>query len=201
MSDMPNQNHGLTPLHVHLIGASISVVAVALAWWFGISPVLSAQAESKAQQQAILQQEQKAEAIHNQLIQVERQIGRALAEEKRSPLRLEPVSRINRRLSDIAELALTCGLQADVIQPGRVIAKTRFELVPIRLEGIGSFPDCTRFLQEANQHFPDMGVASVSIEHRPSTEGQSEAADFEVTLVWYAAPSDSRQQTAEVAVP
>jgi Tfp pilus assembly protein PilO len=187
----------LTALHVHLIGGSVCAVLAALAWFTCLGPVLAARSEARAQRIAIAQQQREADELGNQVVQVERLISRARYEEQQSPLRLEAVERINRRLSEVSELAADTGLDVSVIQPGQVRSQPRFEIVPIRLEGSGTFRKTALFLHAVHATFPDMGVAAVQVTGRPNDAAG--VADFALTLVWYAAPGRAQPRTAEVA--
>jgi len=185
----------LTALHVHLIGGSVCAVLAAVAWFTCLGPVLAARSEARAQRVAIAQQQREAEELRNKVVTARRLISRARYEEQQSPLRLETVERTNLRLSEVSELAAKTGLDVSVIQPGQVRSQPRFEIVPIRLEGTGSFRKTAMFLHAVHQTFPDMGVGAVEVRHRPSDTGG--LADFALRLVWYAAPHRAPPRTAE----
>ncbi len=200
-----NTNHrptggALTAMHIHLIGGSVCVVLMAVAWFACLGPVLAERSAARAQRAAIAEQTKAADDLQNRIAQVERLISRARYEEQQSPLRLEVVDRINRRLSEVSELAGEIGLDVSVIQPGQVLSQPRFEIVPITLQGVGSFRKSAVFLHAVHQTFPDMGVAAVEVTGRPN-DSQG-LADFKLTLVWYAAPGRTvPQQAAGVTAP
>ena len=183
----------ITATHVHITATTFAVALAAAAWLFGIAPALEARAQAIEQRQALtLQKEQNAE-LNNQITLAERRINVLMQEERQSPLRLDDLSQTNQRLSQLSELAARYKLDVSVIKPGLAQSLARFERVPIRLEGNGTFQGSAAFLHGMNRAFPDMGVASVKIDHQPNSElGQ---ANFAFTLVWYAAPAGSEAPT------
>lgn len=187
MSQGKRPHDGPLPvLYIHLIGAAACVLMVTLAWFAGVGPVLTARAQAAAQRAQIAEHERDAAKLRNQVVQVERLISRAAYRERQSPLRLEPVERINRRLSEVSSLAAKVGLDVSVIRPRQVQRRPRYEVVPIQLQGLGAFRATTLFLDRLHDTFPDMGVASVEVRARPADK--QGMADFALTLIWYAAP-------------
>jgi len=190
------RSSALTATHVHAIGAVVCLAALGAAWFGSIGPAMASRSAAQAQRSAIAAQEAQAEQLRNQVVMFERRLGQAVAEERASPLRLEPISRINRRLSEVSELAAEAGLDVSVVRPGKVVKTSRFEVVPIELAGHGSYRACATFLHGAHRAFPDMGVAAVQIDRR--LEGAEADGDFSFTLAWYAAPSGRAVRSAEV---
>ena len=99
-------------------------------------------------------------------------------------LKLEPTSRINRRVALVAQLATDSGLKVDQIQPGVPASGQRYQMVPIKLVGTGSYKTCMVFLHRVRQVFPDTGVSSLQLSGNPSAP--SAEATFRINLSWYA---------------
>ncbi len=199
MSDTGKHTGGaMTAMHVHVVGGTCLLAVLAAAWLFGIGPAIESRTTARAQDAAIFIQQKQADELRNRVVQLERRLGQVQHEEWASPLRLEPVARINQRLSEVSELAAACGLELSVVKPGEPVAGSRFEVVPLHLAGSGTFKECAAFLHGAHEAFADMGVAMVDVERRMnSVDGD---ADFKFTLLWYAAPG-ARQTTTASAGP
>jgi len=196
MSEPQARSGGLTAAHVHGIAAALCAVALAAAWFGSIGPAIASRAAAQAQRAAIAAQDEQADQLRNRVVVLERRLGQVIQEERASPLRLEPISRINRRLSEVSELAAASGLDLSQVKPGQVVRTSRFEVVPIELAGRGSYRACATFLHGAHEAFPDMGVAKVQIDRRLNSAESD--ADFAFTLAWYAAPSGRAGQSASV---
>lgn len=113
-------------------------------------------------------------------------VGLALAE---SPLRLRPVSNVNRVLAEISNLAGTSGLNIHEIRPGPASAGAHYGTVPIVLAGSGRFPTCVVFLHRLRKALPDTSVSGLEL---AANEAEPlEPGTFRFDLQWHAAPMPS----------
>ena len=81
MSEAKTQSGGaMTAMHVHIIGVSVCLAAVAAVWLFGVGPTISTHAAAKAQQDAIATKDKQADELQNHIVQVERRLSQKLHE-------------------------------------------------------------------------------------------------------------------------
>ena len=172
---------------IDAVGAVICI-ALSLAFYLaGIRPLLrhhAARAEARTQRGAQREESRRLSILLNDL-ESRRAKARKLLEE--SPLRLQTVSRANHRIAEMTGLATESGLTLKEIQPRRVLAGPRYDVLPIWLAGSGDYPNCVAFLHRLREAFPDTGVISLELTGNPSDPAASGA--FQALLEWYIAPT------------
>lgn len=194
MGDPSSNKPGLSAAHVHAIGAAVCLAVAAGAWFAVVAPAWHARAQSDRQRLAIDSERAEIQGLRTQVIQFERRLAQTHRQEQESPLRLDPVARINARLKWLSDVAVTRGLRVTGTKIGDVMPRARFDVVPIRLQGDGTYRDVAQFLHEVHTQFPDMGVAYVNLAVQSRRVDGS--GTFDVVLAWYAAPGP-RRPTAE----
>lgn len=110
----------------------------------------------------------------------------------RQTVPLQSARTVNRRLAELTDLAAGAGLEVSEIVPAAAVAGSRFDTVPIRIRGAGSYPTCAAFLCKLTRAFPDTSVDSFELSGEPAKPHA--LAGFRVQLAWYAAPSAPAQQ-------
>ena len=172
---------------IDAIGAVICV-AFSLAFYLaGVRPLLqhhSARAEARMQYSAQRGESRRLSILLNDL-ESRRTEARKMLEE--SPLRLQTVSRANHRIAEMTGLATESGMILKEIQPRRLLAGTRYDVLPIWLSGSGDYPNCVAFLHRLREAFPDTGVISLELTGNPIDPADSGA--FQALLEWYIAPT------------
>jgi Tfp pilus assembly protein PilO len=106
----------------------------------------------------------------------------------REKIELQSARQVNSRIARLTELAARAGLEVDEVAPGKADIGPRYETVPLRLRGSGSYPTCAAFLCQLIKTFPDTSVVSFELSgdpQKPRTPGI-----FHVNLRWYAARED-----------
>jgi hypothetical protein len=109
----------------------------------------------------------------------------------RQTVPLQPARNVNRRLAELTDLAAGTGLEVSEIVPAPAVAGSRFDTVPIRIRGTGSYPTCVAFLCKLTRAFPDTSVGSFELSGEPAKPHTP--AEFRVQLAWYATPSAAPQ--------
>lgn len=109
----------------------------------------------------------------------------------RQTVPLQPARNVNRRLAELTDLAAGAGLEVSEIVPAAAVPGARFDTVPIRIRGTGSYPTCAAFLSKLTQSFPDTSVDSFELSGEPAKPHTPAA--FRVQLAWYATPSAAAQ--------
>jgi hypothetical protein len=129
-----------------------------------------------------------------ELESVDRDLARAQAlvnglknKVERRGVRLQPVSAQHERNRELAQLARELGVEITQITPGEPRSQGAVPglvIVPMKISGVGGYPQSTRFLARLHAVFPDMAIASLSLEHVPGKDAG--ASSFSVDLRWHA---------------
>ena len=172
---------------IDIASGALCVVAAALFYWLSVSPILREQ-DSLSVRQAYLetQRENTARLSHRAAV-IQTRLGQMNDALAKIPIRLEPVHRMNDRISRLTVLATGSGLTIHQIEPGEIDQGPKHTTVPIRLVGKGTYKAWAAFLHHLTGNFPDTAVKSFELAGDPSTPASS--AQFQIHLLWYAAPS------------
>ena len=170
-----------------------AVVAVCLgltaaAYAFGVAPLLQRRDDAEAARQVLSERREEAARMASAVAELQRELAAAKAEMERSPLRLQPASRVNQRLEAIARLATECGLALDEMRPGAPADSTHYQTVPIRIVGAGGYPSCAKFLRQLRVSFGDMGVRTFDASNNATPGSTVPSALFQAELVWFTDP-------------
>lgn len=172
---------------MHAAGAGLCALLTVAAWFAGVKPSLERlrQVGQQEEQLATLRQQAGDLSARTKELEARRdQVARSLTD---NAVRLQPATKINRRLDELTQLAVTCQLKVDEIQPGKTRPTSRHEVVPIRLRGNGSYVSCVNFLHSLRRQFPDTGASQIDLKGAPGAA--PETSCFEFTLDWYTAPA------------
>jgi hypothetical protein len=172
---------------VYATGAVICAALTAAAYVLGIQ---SAQAEYAAHQADVTElkaRQRKASALGADLAEAHGMLERTMREVSQLPLRLEPATAINRRLSELGSLCEDSALSMDERRPGSAVEHPHYQTVTINLVGTGTYPACAKFLHELRRRFPDTAVRSFESSN-PSPGRNQSTGNFRFELVWYTAP-------------
>lgn len=101
------------------------------------------------------------------------------------PVTLEPLARTNQRIVMLQELATEHALEVDEITTAATRVQDAFQLVPIHLQGSGSFPDAASFLSSVHENHPDLRVTGFDLSG--NIVGRETRTSFVVDLEWCAA--------------
>lgn len=168
-------------------GLGVCLALTAAVYAVGIHPQFARQVEAENARRTLIQKENEAVALVNKLTGLKRQLAEVEQELEASPLRLQPTSGINQRISEMAKLAEENHLKINQVQPSKPEAGKYYSTVPIRLAGSGKFTDVVTFLNRLHSDFKDVGVSSWSVSGEPATPGAK--ADFSFSLSWFASPA------------
>ncbi len=171
---------------IDLCGLAICAAMTALGFYTLIRPSIDSR-------QAYMELHPQVTELSNQ-VQSERASLVALQESMESTklelqglsLRLESSSQVNKRLSSLAELASTIGLEVHQILPDTIRSGERYDIVPIALSGAGDYKKVTQFMQEVHDNFADIAVIEFDLSAKVS---QGNSASFDIGLAWYTLPA------------
>jgi len=172
---------------LHAAGALLCLALAAGAYFLGLRPLIDRSrtaARQQAQVQALRGQSNEMKKRSTEIQARHLQVQKSLAE---TAIRLQPASRINRRLAELTQLAIQHQLKVDEIQPGKVRNLSRHEVMPIQIRGNGSYVACVHFLHAMRTSFPDTGTSLIDLKGAP--DRPAAASTFEFQLDWYTAPS------------
>jgi Tfp pilus assembly protein PilO len=174
--------------HVYATGVVICAALSVAGWILGIQ---SAQAEYAAHQADLAElkaRQKKAAALGADLAEAHAALERTLREVSQLPLRLEPATAINLRLSKLDKLCEDSRLSIDERRPGPAIDHPHYQTVTIHLVGTGTYPACATFLHELRKRFPDTAVRSFESSNPNPGRNRSQGT-FRFELMWYTAPA------------
>jgi Tfp pilus assembly protein PilO len=104
-------------------------------------------------------------------------------------LALQPRSKLNDRLAAISELAASCGLQLETIEPGVESIGPRLTAIPVRLSARGTPRQAIRFLEVLRQRMPDNPTVAVEMTASPSAGDTDPVGQCAFDLLWYTSGS------------
>lgn len=177
-------NGGFATWQVYAAATAACAALSAGLGFTAIQPGLEAEAH-RAELRADLSGRRQKAADFNAAVETTRVQLLALQDDlAKSPLHLEPASKINQRLAAINELATEKGLVFEEVRPGAASDAEHFKSLPIHISGSGTYPACTAFLYQLRKAFPDTGVSSLEAATQTSA-GKSSNILFKLELVWY----------------
>jgi Tfp pilus assembly protein PilO len=118
---------------------------------------------------------------------LDRELGRIRAQLAESPVHLEPVERLNRRIARIVELATASRMVINETRAGTVAEGERYRTVPVKISGSGSYSQCAVFLHRLAADLPDVEVLGFELAGNPGVP--TARSSFRFDLAWYATPS------------
>ena len=169
----------------HIGAAAVAACAALTAglWFTVVQPGMVEQDHRVELRNQLSSRRQKAEELNSNLVSAKAQLAALQGELTASPLHLSPESKINQRLAAINELATENGLVFQQIKPGSASDASHFKILPIHVEGTGTYPTCTAFLHALRESFPDTAVATLDAAAQPGSA--SSGIVFHMELNWY----------------
>ncbi|MBS0187710.1 MAG: hypothetical protein JSS51_06550 [Planctomycetes bacterium] len=176
-----------TSLGIDLAGAGVLIVLTTVAAAGAIAPVLTARAAHKQLQQQIDDGRADIRQLREQRSDFEQNVARMELELRETRVEVEPVSKLNSRISRLTESASRRKLSLDRVAPETPQKAVKATLVPIRIEGRGTFTDARDWMADLRSEFPDVAIGGfqISRDHAAAAENTT----FSFDLVWYAAQS------------
>lgn len=167
-------------------GVSLAVcLGVSVAGYFiGIAPALAGLVERRSQERELAVRRQRVTDLQAELLDHRKRLILARKELADLPLRLEPPSAVNRRISLLTEVAGEAKVTLNEIQPLAAVDGQHYQTVPIRVAGAGGYPQCAAFLHKLRERFPDTTIRSFDLQN-PNPSADSMAATFRMELAWH----------------
>jgi Tfp pilus assembly protein PilO len=172
---------------IDIASSALCVVGAILFYWLSISPILREQDSLSVRQAYLETQRENTARLTQRAAAIQTRLGQMNDALAKIPIRLEAVHRMNDRISRLTVLATGSGLTIHQIEPGDIDQGPKHTTVPIRLVGKGTYKAWATFLHDLTGRFPDTAVKAFELAGDPSTPAS--AAQFQIHLLWYAAPS------------
>ena len=174
---------------IDLAAGAVMAAGLAVFYVLTVMPQKRIEDACKEQQNQLIAQE--ANAVT--LTALGRKAGKELTQIRRelqsSPIRFESSGRVNTRIAALTKVASETALKIEQMQPGEPALEGRFSLVPINLNGAGSYRSWLELLAKLPKAFPDIEITSFDLAGNPSEGGGS--TTFRLTLTWYALPPEA----------
>ncbi len=102
---------------------------------------------------------------------------------KANQIRLKSKHALNQQIAKFTRLAQDSGVIFEQVKPGKIQPGKHYQLIPITVQGVGTYRSCTTFFYQIHKQYNDMGIASFEIKGDPShSDGQ---ASFTARLHWF----------------
>jgi len=172
---------------IDIVGGVLGVAGAALFYWLSVGPILRERDSLSARQTYLETQKENTARLTQRATVIQTRLNQMNDALAKIPIQLEPVHRMNDRISRLTVLATGSGLTIHQIEPGDIDQGPKHTTVPIRLVGKGTYQAWAGFLHQLTGSFPDTAVQSFELAGDPSVPASE--AQFQIHLLWYAAPS------------
>jgi Tfp pilus assembly protein PilO len=172
---------------INAVGVAALMAMSALAYLCGVRPLLDRHDLAVRQKTELSAARIKSADTQRAWAKMQQELADAQNALAAAPLRLQPVAALNQRLALVSDLAIQGGAGFDDVQPGKSTEGTRFDSLPIRITGTGSYTAFTALLHRLRQEFPDLGVTMFDI--AGSAQNGAGESHFTVDLLWYTSPA------------
>ena len=173
---------------IDAVAVVLCVLVTVAVYLVMVQPLAERNAAYAQQQQELEQGQHTVTHLTERLVAQQRQFERVNAALRKIPLRLSDGGSINNRLSDLTDLAHSCQLKINQIQPSRSRPGGRYDIVRVRMVGTGTYSDFAAFLNRLHRRFKDTGVRSFDLS--ADSKAQRTPASFTLELNWYTTPAD-----------
>lgn len=149
-----------------VIGTTLIGLMVSAAWFLGLSPLLQAHAEERAQAERIVSLRQAYDLAERRSAEEQERANRLQAEVEAFALQPMSDASINGFLERLIELADDAGILIERISPGDPQPAESWTDVPVDLVGTCGAERFRVFLAELRQRIPEAAVRSFTIDRQ-----------------------------------
>lgn len=180
-------------------GACALLVVSALAYFLGAVPLMERHARASADVTELAAAREKAAESSKLLEATRKSLAAQHADLAASPLKLQPLGQLNRRLAVVADVAAQAGASLDDVQPGRPVVGAKFDTMPVKVAGAATFTSFASLLHRLRSEMPDSGVDGFELTLTNPVGINAGASKFSFDLVWYTASSQPAKAPAAAA--
>lgn len=182
-------------MSVDLAGVVVALMLTAIVAVGAILPVFTARVAHRELEERLEAGRVEVRNLREQRADLELNLVRLENDLRATRVEVEPVARLNSRISRLTESASRRKLALDRIAPEPPQKAAKATLVPIRIEGRGAFLSGRDWIADLRTEFPDVAVAGFQISR--DNANRTDSASFSFDLVWHAAPSAQAAQAAQ----
>ena len=179
---------GIKAVGVDAIGIAVLALLTAVFAFGLVAPLALRGRIAAARAEATVRQKQRLGGLTNQVHAAATSRDAARARLAASPLRLDPVGAMNRRLADVVSLAGACGVTVVDLKPGDPVKGHRCVTVPVRLTGRGNYRDVVAMLRRLQDALSDVHVTAFHLVGSP--DDSSGVSSCVLDLRWRASAAD-----------
>jgi Tfp pilus assembly protein PilO len=182
---------------IHLGAIVICVLLLVVGYVFGYAPLMTQSQQETSLLDQAEQAEYEAKQIKQQLDRLADDLKQVQAELDKQPVNLQPASKINPLLAQLADWSEMHGLSITSTNAGRPKALAYYDYVPIKIGGEGSFGELLALFKRMNTDRGDLGLVSFDVNRMPTGDGVS----FDLDLAWYVLDDDNQHQDQPTVQP
>jgi Tfp pilus assembly protein PilO len=171
---------------IYLAGAVACAAISAGAYLFGVRPALARHGQQQNLHAEFQSAKQKSASLNGTRTHLVAQLATVNEALNNLPLRLEPASTVNQRISVLTLVTRECGLNIDEMRGTPPLESADYQTVQILIAGSGTYGSVAKFLHTLRQRFPDTAIRSFETSNN-SASPDMPAATFQFDLVWHAA--------------
>ena len=168
-------------------GVALCAVGALLFYWASLRPVLHQRGSFAAQENYLNEQRRKIGEFGERVAAIRARFDEVNAALSENPIQLEQTDRVNNRIARLTDMGVASGLKIDEVWSGKITYGPQRASVPIHLSGGGTYRAWTAFMHQLRERFPDTAVDSFELKGNPGA--QAAPAQFQISLIWWAAPS------------
>lgn len=163
-------------------------------YYGGLVPLMRERDGTLARQDELATRRENASSLAASVARVRSQLQGVREAIDQTPLTLQPSRLVNNRLAELTELAIAHGVQIEHVEPAPSRISGRYEIIPLRMAGVGRFPTSAVFLHKLREGFPDTVIAGFELSGNPAAPGTGR---FEMELHWFATPSGGTEASLD----
>ena len=173
-------------------GAAVCLAMGLGVFLWGVCPVTRRHDEIDIQRAQLTAQQARAARSRHELASMKDCLEGARLLLTKQSVRLRGAAGLNRRVSELSDLAAASGLTVDEVFPGRAEQARYHAMIPIRLTGTGGYRACAVFLHNLRERFPDTHLRSLDLTGNPA-KGTGRVG-FRLDLLWHTLPEGASLQ-------
>jgi Tfp pilus assembly protein PilO len=170
---------------VHATGATVVLIIAGLVYALQWRPLVAHGRHRDSLESEVATRTARVQQLSADVRRTRAQAEQAERNVRESHLNLSPHSALNARVAAVTELATSCGLQVDAIEPGAKTPGPRLTTVPVRLTTRGTAAQAMRFLAALRQRMPDTPVVAVEMTATPSAGSAAPTGPCTFDLLWF----------------
>jgi Tfp pilus assembly protein PilO len=172
-----------SPSGIDLAAYALIAACAAGTYFLGIAPAQRARAQEAADVAELETKRKELEEAQRQLSDAKRQLGQLDKLVTENARVLHPSTELYARVRAITEKAQELGLKVSEMKPSPAIVGKRFNRIPIKLSGVGSYVSFRDFVKTLHGLYPDVQVSGFNLSGK--AEDPKIPVRFEADLNWF----------------